>query len=144
MRQRNKNDAISRICTGTIFTASSPDIKKMFEVTLTTEMRQCTFDCYDIIERSACVTQASKFYIALTQASMICNGNRIAACRVSVNEPQRTSRVQRYLSVMSEIRYIQIVLKSIGGHPDLNFRPLYHALSVLSESVVSKVYCTTI
>ena len=56
--------------------------QKMFEITLTTEMRQCTFDCY-IIEQLACLNQASKFYTALTQAStgMICNGNRIAAYR---------------------------------------------------------------
>ena len=27
--------------------------------------RQCTLDCYDIIEQSACLTQASKFYVAL-------------------------------------------------------------------------------
>ena len=50
-------------------------------------MRQCTFDSYDIIEQSACLTQASKYYIALIAASMICNGNCIAACRVSVNAP---------------------------------------------------------
>ena len=47
-------------------------------------MRQCTGDCYDIMEQSACLTQASNFYIALTQPSMICNGNGLATCRVSV------------------------------------------------------------
>ena len=44
------------------------------------------FDC-NIIEKSACLTQASKFHIALTYASTICNGNRIAACCLSVNAP---------------------------------------------------------
>ena len=36
-----------------------------FEITLTTGMRQCTFNCYDINKRLACLTQAIKYYIAV-------------------------------------------------------------------------------
>ena len=38
---------------------------------------------------------------------------------------KRTSRSQRYLSVICKIRYIRLVLKSIRSHLDLKFRPLY-------------------
>ena len=44
-------------------------IKKMLEITLTTRIRQCMLNCYDIIEQSACLMQASKFYIALIAGS---------------------------------------------------------------------------
>ena len=47
-------------------------------------VRQCALDCYDMIEQSACLTQATKFYIPLiAQASVVCNGSRTA--RVWVN-----------------------------------------------------------
>ena len=102
-RQRNKNHAISRnrrpTCT-TIFTPSLPGIKNMFEITLKMDMRQQRMlDCYDIIEQSACLTQASKFYIALTQPCMICNGNRFAACRVSVNAPSNVIKKENKTAV---------------------------------------------
>ena len=86
MRQRGKHHAILRNCC-TIFITLSPGIKKMFEITLTTGMRQRTFDCYDIIEQSACLTQASTFYIAVSRASIVCDGSRVDAYRVSVNAP---------------------------------------------------------
>ena len=38
--------------------------QKMFEITLTTGMRQWSFDCYDIIKQSVYFTQACKCYIA--------------------------------------------------------------------------------
>ena len=63
----------------------------MFEITLTMGMRQCTLDCYRTTEQSACLTQASKFYIALNAGSrrpvIVCNGSRIVAYRVSANAP---------------------------------------------------------
>ena len=69
VQQRDKSHAISRNSTCTIFIFSSPGIKRMFEITLTSEVRQCTLDCYDMIEQSACLTQASKFYIAVITGS---------------------------------------------------------------------------
>ena len=76
VRQRDKNQGI---VPAQFLRLHRPVLTKCLKLTLTTEMRQYTFDCYDIIEQSACLTQASKFYIALEKASMICNGSRIAA-----------------------------------------------------------------
>ena len=48
-------------------------------------MRQYTLDCYDISKQSACLSRASKFYKVQSQARIVCNSNRIATSRVSVN-----------------------------------------------------------